>query len=330
MAITSLLVGHFFPNSLVNFGAVGVELFFVLSGRLMAEILFVRKTSVPTFIRRRISRVVPALLFFGTAVLAASFVMPWLIRAEVPDYLAGMFFFANYWDYVSSMAGPYMHLWSLAVEEHTYLILAAIALVLSSRSKLAAPFAFALAFAAMIWGAYQAIGWKAGGHDLYWRTDVRAASILLPFALYLTMRGRLSLVPSWVADIAFVSALAAGLALSTNLVPEWLRYTAGTLCFSAAIVLLGATSGALKAVLSTRVLAFVGTLSFSIYLWQQPFYEANSHLQLPWLLLPAALLLALISFYVVERPVRRYLNRTWASERGASGVIEVPATSPVT
>src|SRR5262249_7449032 len=65
LAIASLLVGHFAPlPGVVNFGRMGVELFFVLSGRLMAEILFVRRFPIPAFFRRRIARVWPALFVF--------------------------------------------------------------------------------------------------------------------------------------------------------------------------------------------------------------------------------------------------------------------------
>ena len=55
---------HFAPLPGINFGRMGVELFFVLSGRLMAEILFVRRFPIPAFFRRRIARVWPALFLF--------------------------------------------------------------------------------------------------------------------------------------------------------------------------------------------------------------------------------------------------------------------------
>src|SRR5438552_18950079 len=64
LAIVLLLIGHFFPVPGINFGAVGVNLFFVLSGYLMGGLLFVDHTPIPKFYRRRIARILPAHLFF--------------------------------------------------------------------------------------------------------------------------------------------------------------------------------------------------------------------------------------------------------------------------
>lgn len=60
LAIFFLLAGHFFPLPGINFGAVGVNLFFVLSGFLMARLLFVDAVPIPTFYRRRAARIFPA------------------------------------------------------------------------------------------------------------------------------------------------------------------------------------------------------------------------------------------------------------------------------
>ena len=57
---------RFVTKSGINLGRFGVELFFVLSGRLMAEILFVQKMPLDFFLRR-FSRVYPALFVFVLA-----------------------------------------------------------------------------------------------------------------------------------------------------------------------------------------------------------------------------------------------------------------------
>ena len=53
LAISLLLVGHFLPVPGINLGAVGVRLFFVLSGLLMARLLFVQKVALCTFYRQQ-------------------------------------------------------------------------------------------------------------------------------------------------------------------------------------------------------------------------------------------------------------------------------------
>ena len=68
-ALVLLFIGHFFPIYRWDCGALGVELFFVLSGFLMGKILFVRKTPLKTFYQRRISRIFPAAYVFLFAML---------------------------------------------------------------------------------------------------------------------------------------------------------------------------------------------------------------------------------------------------------------------
>ena len=60
LAIVLLLADHFFPVPGINFGALGVNFFFVLSGWLMTHLLFVQLTPIDVFYRRRIARIVPA------------------------------------------------------------------------------------------------------------------------------------------------------------------------------------------------------------------------------------------------------------------------------
>src|SRR5262245_65289113 len=67
-AVIFVLLGHFLPVPLFNAGRFGVELFFVLSGRLMGELLFIRRESLPRFYWRRFTRIAPALYGYILAV----------------------------------------------------------------------------------------------------------------------------------------------------------------------------------------------------------------------------------------------------------------------
>ena len=62
LAIAFLLVGHFFPVPGINFGRVGVDFFFVLSGLLMCRLLFIKEVPIKTFYKRRIARIFPVVL----------------------------------------------------------------------------------------------------------------------------------------------------------------------------------------------------------------------------------------------------------------------------
>jgi peptidoglycan/LPS O-acetylase OafA/YrhL len=79
--------------------------------------------------------------------------------------------------------------------------------------------------------------------------------------------------------------------------------------------------------LNTRPLVFVGTLSYSIYLWQQIFLNRGSTSTISAfpLNLTLALMAALVSYYLVERPFLRWrprLERQWFGSA-------VPAAPPV-
>ena len=77
LAVSLVLLGHFgLDDVLPGTSVLGVDFFFVLSGRLMAEILFVQRSPLPTFFFRRFSRIYPGLLVF---VLGAS-----LLFADTP------------------------------------------------------------------------------------------------------------------------------------------------------------------------------------------------------------------------------------------------------
>ena len=117
-AILGVLLGHFFAAPGVNAGLLGVELFFVLSGRLMAEILFIRQTSLSVFLARRFSRIYPALLAAVLLTYLASQSLPGLDVQPI-DVLASLTFTMNYLRAIGgSFGSPLDHVWSLCVEEH--------------------------------------------------------------------------------------------------------------------------------------------------------------------------------------------------------------------
>ncbi|MET0319162.1 MAG: hypothetical protein ABW069_00410 [Duganella sp.] len=74
----------------------------------------------------------------------------------------------------------------------------------------------------------------------------------------------------------------------------------------------------IKSILSHRLLRWFGTCSFSIYLWQGPFYSATKDFgaSAPLCLLFGVMAGAL-SYYFIENPARLYLNRKWDAWQSA-------------
>ncbi|MDR3508348.1 MAG: acyltransferase [Caulobacteraceae bacterium] len=306
LSILAVLAGHFAPLGVFNTGRLGVEMFFVLSGRLMAELLFVERVPLSAFLRRRIARVWPALFVF-VLIMAVVFHGPGALHVPALDVLAALTFTANYVRIHVHNMGVLDHIWSLCVEEWAYLLLAGVALAV--RRGIVGP---TLALAALaLAGVVQGALLSARGLDyyaVYWRTDVRMASILMAGAVFLVLRGeRIAAAwPRW----APVALGLVGVALNAAVVPDVIKYSLGTLCLALAVASLDHAPGAILRALSHPVLARIGLWSFSLYLWQHPFFRLIGRAPEP-VLLAGAVLCALVSFYGIEQPARRWLNARW-------------------
>ncbi len=310
MAIALLLIGHFFPLPGINLGTLGVNFFFVLSGWLMTRLLFVQRMPIDVFYRRRISRIVPAhLVFIGIVVLA--FVLGG--RAiDARETLAAVFFLNNYILPADGHAAmPFGHIWSLSVEEHAYVLLSLLA-VLSRSTGLRGTW---LVGAAAATCAGFAFGYSRvhAGQMLEFRdwlhTEVAAWGIFASGFLLLWLRSHR---PRVLPAVAVPALVLLGMALHWWSVPPVVQKLAGVGALALAVNLLPQAPEWLRRALSARPLRLLGLWSFSLYLWQQPFYLWSGRPGAPaWLGLVLAFGAGISSYYLLERPVRRYLNRHW-------------------
>jgi peptidoglycan/LPS O-acetylase OafA/YrhL len=137
LAVFMVLCRHFryIPGS--NRGWVGVDLFFVLSGFLIGGLLFQqwKNTSglqVQRFYLRRALKLYPSFYFFIAATAAVSFLMG--PRITTRQALVEVFFLQSYLD------SYWPHAWSLAVEEHFYILLPVALWIMSRYGRRADPF----------------------------------------------------------------------------------------------------------------------------------------------------------------------------------------------
>lgn len=309
--MVAVLVAHFGSAQFINLGRFGVELFFVLSGRLMGEILFVRKTPLRSFFPRRVSRVYPALFVLAATLYAIS-----LARGagdpSLPQFLVSITFVANYAQFWIGRSEVLDHIWSLCIEEHLYLCLGLLALASRRWRVPVIPICVALALAAIVNGMIQtALGLDY--YAVYWRTDVRGASILIGVIAYLSLHERAVALPiaRWAAPALGIAALA----LNVNVVPDGIKYSLGTICLAVGLLLIPAGPRWLLRLLELPILRTIGLWSYSIYLWQQPFAKTGGHLLDRIVLVPVVLMIAYLSFRLVEQPARAALNRLWHTRR---------------
>ncbi len=328
-------------------GLLGVNIFFVLSGYLITDILLDqwrqdRRLDLRNFWLRRARRLLPALFLMLVAVVV------WLAlvdRAQLPslrgDIVAAALYVSNWWlifHHVSYFArfgppSPLTNLWSLAVEEQFYLVwplLLAFGLRFVRRKGWL--IGLILAGATVSAGA-MAVIYQPGVDPsrVYYGTDTRAFSLLIGAALAVawashTLRTELPARARRLLDGSGVAALLIVLAMIvfTNEYQTFL-YRGGMVLLSIAsavvIAVLAHPASRLGALFGRQPLRWLGVRSYGIYLWHYPVIVLTSTavntggFDAPRALLQVAatLVLADLSWRFVETPIRRGgVGRLWA------------------
>jgi peptidoglycan/LPS O-acetylase OafA/YrhL len=176
-----------------DYGWVGVDIFFCLSGFLITSILMTERRSTGTidlrrFWFRRALRLWPSWFF----TLALSFTLVWLLSTNNPEVREGLLsrwwhYFLHFGNYSYIFYGKihtlYSHFWSLAVEEHFYLLWPLLVLVLRGRRSLLAGVALLVltSWLLRLWH----LGRGEVGYVLSFSTHTRIDELLLGCALAL-------------------------------------------------------------------------------------------------------------------------------------------------
>jgi peptidoglycan/LPS O-acetylase OafA/YrhL len=320
----------YWSTSQSQLGAFGVDIFFGLSGLLITQLLlqeYQRKGSIDlrSFYIRRVFRILPP-------VFALLLVVSWLGLLQSPLELASCLgFFRNYLR--DSLGGSYTeHLWSLAVEEHFYLLWPALLVWLTRKDMSARP----VAYLSIFFGLWRIVVEQTGvtsnlfpDVSRHFRTDLRADALLWGcFVAFLiaTPESRERVRRQLNAPVVALAALGAVLCVLhfSMLATLWLAMLipvvlAGTMLHPEWIVC---------RVLDLAPIRFLGRLSYSLYLWQQVFLVSGWQTKIgflqhwPWNL-PAALAAAALSYFLMEKPcmefgrqraARRTKNPTWQAE----------------
>jgi peptidoglycan/LPS O-acetylase OafA/YrhL len=308
LSIIAVLIGHYLSVPGINTGRLGVEMFFVLSGRLMAEILFVKKSDLPTFFKRRISRVYPVFIMFICTMWAVFGNVSGTLHLSYQAALSCLTFTYNYLHLYLGESPVIDHIWSLCIEEHVYILLGLTAYLSRKYDLNATRWLAAVALIFMLNGAFQTMYLGLDYYNVYWRSDTRGASIIIAVVIYLLLQQRPIPASGWIPIIFFVL----GAALNIYKVPDPIKYSLGTAFLAVSVNTMKSLPPFAMRVISSSIIVWAGLISFSLYLWQQPFYKLIGVLPKP-ALLSIAIVCAIASYHLIEVPARRYINERWVS-----------------
>ncbi len=301
---------HAFSLKLLTYtgelGLLGVKVFFVVSGFLITSLLLKEHArtgsiSLRNFYARRVLRIFPAFYVF----LIILFILTrfGLYQIAIRDFVHAGTFTAN----LVGISWELLHIWSLSVEEQFYLLWPASLVLFGIRLPLRAAAALIVIppifFAFVLHGHVRlggAISGLAAGCVL---AGVR--NVLQQRASYLNFLGR-KWTP-WLLTISFF--------LIESFHRFWFyELLAPVISICIALTLdsvLTFPSSAIGRFLNRKSVAYLGLLSYSIYLWQQIFLDRWMH---HWFnIFPVNLVCvfacALGSFYLVERPFLKLKSR---------------------
>ena len=322
VAIVAVLCCHAgWPTAaLAPYGAMGVSVFFALSGFLITRRLMEgRRIHLADFYRRRAFRILPPIVVY-LAVVAVLGLGLRLIPMDIGQLLASLFFYRNYLTAPVSQGWYTGHFWSLAVEEHFYLFWPALLWIVGfRRARWLAP---ALALAVAVWRVadshYDWIGrLNPELRGSVARTDYRIDILLFGCAIALIWDDpRVRALFERIGGTALaVSAAVVAICCQVWTPPGYLTMIAVSMALLPAGTVAKPSSWAGR-ILEIPLLAWIGRMSYSLYIWQQLFLPPRATgvwQQAPWNF-AAIFACAAISYYCVERPAIAF-GRRLARER---------------
>ncbi len=353
IAVLLVVIFHFRLAGNAHSGFIGVDIFFVISGYLITQVihqdLLAQRFTLAQFWLKRVRRLAPALIavMLGTLAWGWLSLMPQDFKALAHQVLAAQTYVANiyFWRTVNYFGFPaadvqLLHTWSLAVEEQFYLLFPLAMLLVWRFARrhlvLCLVVVALLSFALNLWF----VGRKPEATFYLmppraWELLAGALLALLPTRWWQAPRG-----VQLAVGVAGLGCIAVALLTHERSTPFPGWFALWPVAAGVALLWSGSGSHVLSRVLSHPVITYIGKISYPLYLvhWPVNVYAANAQVdgyhagwRAAMLLLSIALAAAIYHF--VEQPVRQrrvlradrpmfraYLATTAASVAAASAV----------
>jgi peptidoglycan/LPS O-acetylase OafA/YrhL len=338
IAVLSVIIYHAqiveFGHSFFKGGFVGVDIFFVISGYLISRILLSElfekgKISFLHFYERRARRILPILftVFLASFPLAYNYLMPQQLIEYAESILSATFFGSNIFFYFTntqygaedSLLQPFLHTWSLGVEEQFYILFPIVLLLAYKfvKNHLVTIIAV-LVLISLQYADWQSI--KNTQLNFFMLTsrlwELGIGSLL---AFYELKHGRVKHeLLNQTMPLLGLAMITHSIIFFNNQTPHPSLITLLPTLGTALIILYSLnTTDLVGKVLSWKPIVGVGLISYSMYLWHYPLFafarigDTNGlHNDEKYLLILLTLVLSVISYFLIEKPFRnkQFLN----------------------
>ena len=265
-------------------GWLGVDIFFVISGYLISNIIFSElvkgKFSFKNFYVRRIRRILPALftVYLGSLPFTYIFLQPKATIEYISSLISSVFFISNIYFrnldfYISEPAKlmPLIHTWSLSIEEQFYIIFPLLGFLFFKVSK---KYLFFLTTFFFLFSIF--LNSTNQTYDKFYFLQYRAWELLLgvlimligkiQYSKFLSVCGFvLMLIPVFYFDDSWIN----------DIEPKLLSLIGLSL-----FLIFNSEQSNLTKFLSLKFLSFSGLISYSLYLYHQPIFAFIRHFKL--------------------------------------------------
>ncbi|MGE5352654.1 MAG: acyltransferase family protein [Acidobacteriota bacterium] len=328
----AILLVMLFHSGIPSFrgGFIGVDIFFVLSGFLITSLLLSEasqtgKINLKYFYMRRILRLLPALLLM---LLIVTLTAQWLdlkgsANTDIASSIITLFYSAN-WARAFNLhqMGLLSHTWSLSIEEQFYMlwpVLLILMLKYLRRKKRILNIVLLLSVFSWILRIYMTYS----GHTadrIFNGLDTRADALLAGCAAALVRSSglwekRASGLRSFAyAGFTFPLIILFNISWRNPNTFLWVSFLVEFLTAALILHIVSDEKSMIKKLLTMKPMVWAGSISYGVYLWHDPVFEVMRYFDFSRLSILISgsivtLIIASVSYYVMEKPLLRLKNR---------------------